>query len=231
MGTPLALGEQATTVFADPRQVLPSARRGEGRGARARPEGARRSTRCSRDRSLGFVYVARKADPDKRGEAREAEALGLRLLRRGAAHVSAAARSRRRCSATQASTTRASPGSSSSSTSRCAATPGKQIVVRDPFGRPIKIDHIGAGAPRQGGVSHARPEDPGERRAGPAAEPSRSGARRARRRSCSTRRRAPCSRWRKRRRTTRTSSRPSRRGSSATTRSATSSSRGRCSRS
>ncbi|TML89407.1 MAG: hypothetical protein E6G08_05230, partial [Actinobacteria bacterium] len=63
MGTPLALGEQATTVFADPRQVLHP--RVEARAA-ARVLGlkAGKLYPLLANRSLGFVYVARKIDPD-----------------------------------------------------------------------------------------------------------------------------------------------------------------------
>src|SRR6266851_10387053 len=63
MGTPLALGEQATTVFADPRQVLHP--RAEAKAA-ARVLGlkARKLYPLLASRSLGFVYVARKADPE-----------------------------------------------------------------------------------------------------------------------------------------------------------------------
>ena len=65
MGAPLALGEQATTVFADPRQV---------RHPRAEARVAARILGLKRERvypllataRTHFVYVARKADPDRR---------------------------------------------------------------------------------------------------------------------------------------------------------------------
>ena len=64
MGTPLALDEQATTVFADPRQIAKPK-------ADARIAAAILGLKASQlypilaDRSHGFVYVDRKAPPDK----------------------------------------------------------------------------------------------------------------------------------------------------------------------
>ena len=64
MGTPLALDEQATTVFADPRQIAKPK-------ADARIATAILGLKASQlypilaDRSHGFVYVDRKAPPDK----------------------------------------------------------------------------------------------------------------------------------------------------------------------
>jgi cell division protein FtsI/penicillin-binding protein 2 len=64
MGVPLALGEEATTVYANPREI---------RNARAASAAAEETLGVSAstlypellDRSKGFVYVDRKADPDK----------------------------------------------------------------------------------------------------------------------------------------------------------------------
>jgi len=64
MGTPLALDEQATTVFADPRQIAQP--KTDARIA-ARILGLRAAQLYPilADRSHGFVYVERKAPPDK----------------------------------------------------------------------------------------------------------------------------------------------------------------------
>src|SRR6266851_3953247 len=59
MGTPLALGEQATTVFADPRQIVHPATAAK---VAARVLGLRARTLYPllADRTHGFVYVERK---------------------------------------------------------------------------------------------------------------------------------------------------------------------------
>src|SRR5579862_393006 len=64
VGTPLALGEQATTVYADPHQVrhpkAEAAVAAKVLGLKAGP-----IERALSDKSLGFVYVERKAPTDK----------------------------------------------------------------------------------------------------------------------------------------------------------------------
>jgi cell division protein FtsI (penicillin-binding protein 3) len=76
MGTPLALDEQATTVFADPRQIAHP--RADARIA-ARILGLRAGTLYPllADRTHGFVYVARKADPAKASALAKRNLLGL----------------------------------------------------------------------------------------------------------------------------------------------------------
>ena len=63
-GTPLAVGERATTVYADPRRVREPRRAAQIAG---RILGVKPATLVAplSDRSKGFVYVARKADPAK----------------------------------------------------------------------------------------------------------------------------------------------------------------------
>src|SRR5260221_9023764 len=64
LGTPLALGEQATTVYADPHQVRNATIEAvkAGRVLGIRPEVIYHTLM---QRSLAFVYIARKAPPDK----------------------------------------------------------------------------------------------------------------------------------------------------------------------
>ena len=62
MGTPLALGEQATTVFADPRQIS-HPRTDATIAARVLGLKERPLERLLSDRTHGFVYVERKAPP------------------------------------------------------------------------------------------------------------------------------------------------------------------------
>jgi cell division protein FtsI (penicillin-binding protein 3)/stage V sporulation protein D (sporulation-specific penicillin-binding protein) len=73
LGTPLAMGEQATTVVADPMQI--SAPRRDARvAAKVLGLKARQLLPLLADRSRGFVYVERKAPPTK------ASALAARKL-------------------------------------------------------------------------------------------------------------------------------------------------------
>ncbi|MFN2629009.1 MAG: peptidoglycan D,D-transpeptidase FtsI family protein [Gaiellaceae bacterium] len=64
MGVQLALGEQATTVYADPRQIR-DARRAAAVASRVLGLDPATTYDALRDRSRGFVYVARKADPSR----------------------------------------------------------------------------------------------------------------------------------------------------------------------
>ena len=69
MGTPLALGEQATTVFADPRQIDASATDAIV-AARVLGLKAKQLYPLLADRSHGFVYVERKARRPRRPRSR-----------------------------------------------------------------------------------------------------------------------------------------------------------------
>jgi cell division protein FtsI (penicillin-binding protein 3) len=64
LGTPLALGEQATTVVADPMQIA-NPRRAARIAAKTLGLNPARLYPQLADRSRGFVYVERKAPPDK----------------------------------------------------------------------------------------------------------------------------------------------------------------------
>ena len=87
-GVQLAIGEQATTVYADPRQV---------RDPRAVAAAAGRTLGVDANalfdqlsnRKASFVYVARKADPARAAAPRKAEPRGPRLLSGGAPLLSA----------------------------------------------------------------------------------------------------------------------------------------------
>ncbi len=131
-------------------------------------EGERSSTRCSRP-SRRLRLRRAEGRPGNRGEAREAEAPGLRLLRRGAAHVPAEARSRRRCSATRASTTTGLAGlelEDNSALSGQARASRSSSATRS--AARSTIDPVTPERAGQGGLPHDRPHDPGERRAGAA---------------------------------------------------------------
>ena len=70
-GEPLAIGEQATTVYADPRNVV-DAQRAAIVAAKVLGLDADTLYPELKDRSKGFVYVARKADPLKAADAEQA---------------------------------------------------------------------------------------------------------------------------------------------------------------
>ena len=139
MGAPLAIGEEATTVYADPRQVL-NARQV---AVAARPC-ARRSTRTAlypqlRNKKKSFVYVAAQggSGTGRRAAASAGSPGSASIPRSGASTRST--RSARRCSATPESTTHGLAGLESGSTAASAAGPGKETIVRDPFGRTIDV--------------------------------------------------------------------------------------------
>ena len=76
MGTPLALDEQTTTVFADPRQIA-QPRADAIVAARILGLHADRLYALLADRTRGFVYVARKADPAKAAALAQRKLLGF----------------------------------------------------------------------------------------------------------------------------------------------------------
>ncbi len=142
-GEPLAIGEQATTVYADPRNVVDPTQGGrQGRqGARARP---RRALPGLRDRDQA-VRLRRSARPTRS----KAEALEqLRLAGLGfypeerrtypqgtvAAHVLGFA----------GTDNRGLDGLERSLDRTLAGPPGYEIVVRDPFGPRDRRRHVAA---------------------------------------------------------------------------------------
>jgi cell division protein FtsI (penicillin-binding protein 3) len=140
IGTPLALGEQATTVFADPRQVLHP--RAEAKAA-ARILGLKASKLYPllASRSLGFVYIARKADPDKAAKLAKLKLSGFGFYgeeRRTYPQKSVAAQVLGYAGVDNNGLS----GLELEENGALTGKPGEQIVVRDPFGRPIKIEPV-----------------------------------------------------------------------------------------
>ena len=88
-GEPLAIGEQATTVYADPRQIV-NPRRVAIAAAKALDLDANMLVKQLADRSRHFVYVKRKADPVQAAALEKLDLAGTRLLRRGAPDLPAA---------------------------------------------------------------------------------------------------------------------------------------------
>jgi cell division protein FtsI (penicillin-binding protein 3) len=136
-GEPLAIGEQATTVYADPREVK-NPRRVALAAARELGLDAEKLYPALADRSKHFVYVQRKADPAK---AAALEKLGLPALgfyaeelryypqRSVAAHVLGYA----------GIDNDGLEGLERSLDRSLVGKPGSQTTVRDPAGRVIDV--------------------------------------------------------------------------------------------
>ena len=205
-GEPLAIGKLATTVYANPRQVDDA--RDLTLGGREVPRlGSGRPLPDARRPFARLRLRRAQGRPAKGGEAREARTSpGSASIPRSFASTRRGP-SRRRCSATQASTTRASRVSSARSRGRSPASPGSQTIVKDPFGRALDVVETKPETPGQERSAHDRPPDPGERRGGPPGDRAPLERDGRRRRSSWIRTRARSSRWRPRRASTPTGSR------------------------
>ena len=136
-GALLAVGEQAMTVYADPRRIRDPRRAARIAGADLGVDPARLVGPLS-DRTKGFVYVARKADPERAAKlaARELDGFGFypeerRLYpqRSVAAQVLGYA----------GVDNRGLAGLESSLDGVLAGSPGSKTIVKDPFGRVIEV--------------------------------------------------------------------------------------------
>jgi cell division protein FtsI (penicillin-binding protein 3) len=136
-GTPLAVGEQATTVYADPRRI-----RDPQRAARlaGRILGINPSALVARlaDRTKEFVYVQRKADPDKAARLAERKLQGLGFYREerreypqrsvGAQVLGYAGVDNNGLEGVESALDRVLEG-----------RPGSETIVKDPIGRAIDV--------------------------------------------------------------------------------------------
>lgn len=137
LGTPLALGEQATTVYADPHQVRNATSEAvkAGRVLGIRPEVIYHALL---QRSLAFVYVERKAPHDKAAKLARLNLSGFHFY----------AEEKRIYPQGQV----AAPvlgyagvdnvglaGLELGLNQQLTGVPGKETIVRDPFGTPIEI--------------------------------------------------------------------------------------------
>ena len=136
-GEPLAIGEQATTVYADPRNVVDAQRAAfiAGKVLGVDPGAIYPSLK---DRTKGFVYVERKADPQKAAALgkRDIPGLGfypeeLRTYPQGrvAAHVLGFA----------GTDNHGLDGLERSLDKTLSGRPGFETIVKDPFGRAIDV--------------------------------------------------------------------------------------------
>lgn len=136
-GEPLAIGEQTTTVYADPRMVA-DPRLAAVAAGKTLDVDANEVYTTLRDRSTSFVYVRRKADPFRAAalERKEIPGLGfypeeLRWYPQGrvASHVLGyAGLDNEGLEGLERSLDRALAGRS-----------GSEVVVKDPFGRAIDV--------------------------------------------------------------------------------------------
>jgi cell division protein FtsI/penicillin-binding protein 2 len=140
VGAPLALGEQATTVFADPREVR---RPREEAAIAARTLGlkAKRLVPLLADRTHGFVYVERKADPVQAAKLARAKLAGFGFYgeeRRSYPQRTVAAP----VLGFAGVDNKGLSGLELQLDSQLTGRPGSETVVRDPLGRPISVEGI-----------------------------------------------------------------------------------------
>ena len=179
-GEPLAIGEQATTVYADPRNVVApmkaAIKAGETLGID--PD---ELYPALRDRTKRFVYVERKADPVKAKDLERLGVMGFGFYPRSVARTRRAG-SRRTCSASRERTTRGSTASSARSTrrSRASRDTRSSSAIRS-GGRSTSSPHARSG---RDGTSSSRSTTSSRRaRSSFSRTPSSAGARAAPRRS------------------------------------------------
>jgi len=136
-GEPLAIGEQATTVYANPQNIVDAQRAAVVTG-KALGMSADELYPVLKDRSKGFVYVARKADPLKANALAKQEIPGLafypeelRTYPQGgvASHVLGFA----------GTDNRGLDGLERSLDKTLAGRSGFETIVKDPFGRVIDV--------------------------------------------------------------------------------------------
>jgi cell division protein FtsI/penicillin-binding protein 2 len=136
-GEPLAIGEQATTVYADPREVK-DPRKVAIAAARTLGVDANELYPLLADRSRHFVYVERKADPLKAAKLEKQALPGLGFYseerrtypqRAVASHVLGFA----------GVDNEGLEGLEKTLDRQLAGRPGSQTIVRDPFGHAIDV--------------------------------------------------------------------------------------------
>ncbi len=139
-GEPLAIGEQATTVFADPRQVKDARAVAVAAAKILRVEPNELYRRLS-DRSRHFVYIKRKASPEDAAELRKENLSGVGFYaeerrtypQRGvAAHVLGFA----------GVDNTGLDGLEKGLDRKLKGKPGSQTIIRDPVGRAIDVVEV-----------------------------------------------------------------------------------------
>ena len=193
MGVQLAIGEEAVTVYANPRQVT-SPRAGGARAAKTLGVDADVLYPQLLDKSKGFIYIVRKADPERRRRCEKRSLAGRRLPGGGAAGISAGGRGcarARLCGHRQPRPRRAR----AAARARARGREGSETFVKDPFGRVLNV--VESSPERPGRDVFLRSTTRSRRTSSRCSRSTcRSGAPPGRRRSCSTRRAGASSRWR-----------------------------------
>jgi cell division protein FtsI (penicillin-binding protein 3) len=137
MGVQLAIGEQATTVYADPRQIR-NAQRVAVEAGKALNIDPNRIYPQLLDKKKSFVYVERKADPDRAAS----------LQRRGLAGLDFYPEERRiypqhtvgaQVLGYAGIDNKGLAGLELALDHQLSGRPGKETIVRDPFGRTINV--------------------------------------------------------------------------------------------
>jgi cell division protein FtsI (penicillin-binding protein 3) len=139
MGVPLALGEQATTVYADPSEVTNPLRESVriAQVLRLKPNAVYRALRT---KHTHFVYIARKADPTKATKLAKLKLAGLHFYgeeRRTYPQRSVAAQ----VLGYAGLDNNGLAGLELELNPALTGTNGSQTIVRDPFGRAISIQN------------------------------------------------------------------------------------------
>ncbi len=136
-GKPLAIGEQATTVYADPRHIVNPQRVAVVAGKTLGLD-PNELYPLLRDRSRGFVYLQRKADPIKAAKLERKDVPGLGFYdeerrsypqRSVASHLLGYA----------GTDNRGLEGLERALDKQLAGRAGSEAVIRDPFGRAIDV--------------------------------------------------------------------------------------------
>jgi cell division protein FtsI/penicillin-binding protein 2 len=145
-GLQLALGEQATTVYADPSRVTSPRRVAEAAAQTLGLDSAEVLGKIA-DRSLGFVYIERKADPARAAALERRHLAGLGFYpeeRRSYPQGSVAAQLLGYAGVDN----RGLAGLEFGFDKQLAGRPGRETIIRDPAGRAIDVH--GEAAARQG---------------------------------------------------------------------------------
>ncbi|HEY2073551.1 MAG TPA: penicillin-binding protein 2 [Gaiellaceae bacterium] len=140
VGTPLALGEQATTVYADPRQVR-NAHAEAAVAARVLGLKTKDVYKAISTPGLGFVYVERKAPTDKASELAKRKLPGFGFYgeeRRTYPQASVAAQ----VLGFAGVDNNGLGGLELELNSELTGLPGHETLVRDPVGRPISVQSV-----------------------------------------------------------------------------------------
>jgi cell division protein FtsI (penicillin-binding protein 3) len=136
-GEPLAIGEQATTVYADPRHVV-RPKRAAVAVAKALGLDANEVYSLLRDRSRGFVYLERKADPIAAAALEKRKIAGIGFYaeerrtypqRSVASHLLGYA----------GTDNKGLEGLERALDKQLSGRSGSETVIRDPFGRAIDV--------------------------------------------------------------------------------------------